>query len=84
MEILVYTVVGIALYLICDRLLVLLEQMHGERLPGRNVVFFVLIMVLSLSTFSFLRAMFAPEQGAQNDYQEQQPTDGRNQPAQTH
>lgn len=84
MEIILFTVVGIVLYLVCDRLLLALEQMHGEPLPGRNIIFFVLIMTLSLSVFSVLRTFLAPEQGAQHDYQEQQATDGGDQPSQSH
>ena len=84
MEILLFTAVGIVLYVVCDRLLVLLEKMHGEPLPQRNVVFFVLIMSLSLSAFSLLRTFFSVDEGTQYNNQEQQPTDGRDQPAQTH
>lgn len=84
MEIILFTVVGIVLYLACDRLLQALEKMHGEPLPGRNIVFFVLIMTLSLSAFSVLRTFLAPEEGAQDDYQEQQATDGGDQPTQSH
>ena len=84
MEILLFTAVGIVLYLVCDRLLVLLETMHGEPLPQRNVVFFVLIMALSLSTFSLLRTWFPASEGAQHNNQEQQSTDGRDQSSQAH
>ncbi len=75
MEILLFTAVGIVLYVVCDRLLVLLERMHGEPLPQRNVVFFVLILMLSLSTFSLLRTLLYTGEGAQYDHQEQQPAD---------
>lgn len=84
MEILLFTAVGIVLYVVCDRLLVLLENMHGEPLPQRNVVFFVLILTLSLSTFSLLRIWLYPGEGAQHDNQEQQPADRGNQAAQPH
>ena len=84
MEILLFTAVGIVLYVVCDRLLVLLEKMHGEPLPQRNVVFFVLIMALSLSTFSLLRTWFTGSEGAQHNNQEQQSTDGRDQSSQPH
>ena len=57
MEIILFTGVGIVLYLLCDRLLILLENMHGEPLPGRNVIFFVLILTLSLATFSLMSAL---------------------------
>ena len=84
MEILLFTAVGIVLYVVCDRLLVLLETMHGEPLPQRNVIFFVLIMTLSLSAFSLLRTLLPTSEGTQYNNQEQQATDGRDQPSQPH
>ena len=84
MEIVLFTLVGIALYLITDRLLVALEKMHGEPLPQRNVVFFVLILMLSLASFSILRGFLGAGQGAQYDNQEQQAPDGGDQPAEPH
>ncbi len=84
MEIALFTGVGIVLYLGCDRLLVFLEKVHGEPLPHRNVVFFVLILALTLSTFTLLRGFLPSEQGAQNNNQEQQAADGGNQAPQPH
>ena len=84
MEIILFTGVGIVLYLLCDRMLVLLEKMHGEPLPGRNIVFFVLILVLSLSTFSLMRTVLHPGESSQNNNQEQQTPDGGDQSAQPH
>ncbi len=84
MEIVIFTVVGIALYLISDRVLRALEKLHGEPLPQRNIIFFVLIMVLSLSTFSILDRLWGGGDGAQDNYQEQQSTDGGEQPPQAH
>ena len=84
MEIILFTGVGIVLYLLCDRLLVLLEKMHGEPLPGRNIVFFVLILALSLSTFSLMRILMPSGEGPENNNQEQQAPDGGHQPAQPH
>ena len=55
MEIILFTGIGIVLYLLCDRLLNLLEKMHGDVLPARNVIFFGLMLTLSLSTFSLMR-----------------------------
>jgi len=83
-EIALFTAVGIVLYVLCDRLLLLLEKMHGEPLPQRNVVFFVLILFLSLSTFSLLRILLYPGESAQDYNQEQQATDGGDQAAQPH
>lgn len=84
MEIILFTGVGIVLYLLCDRMLLLLERIHGEPIPGRNIVFFVLILTLSLSAFSLMRVLLHPDEGSQNNNQEQQATDGGHQPAQPH
>ena len=84
MEIILFTGVGIVLYLLCDRLLLMLEKMHGEPLPYRNAVFFVLILSLSMSAFSLMRVLLHPGEGAQYDKQEQQAPDSRDQPAQPH
>ena len=84
MEIILFTVVGIVLYLATGALLTLLERLHGDPLPQRNIVFFVIIMALSLPTFSVLRSLLGDGESPQHDYQEQQATDGRNQPPEAH
>ena len=84
MEIILFTVVGIALYLVTGQLLAVLEKMHGDPLPQRNIVFFVIILALSLPTFSMLRTLLGEGESAQHDYQEQQPTDGGNQSPEPH
>jgi len=75
-EIVLFTGVGILLYLASDRLLSFIEKIHGEALPQRNVIFFVLILSLSLGTFSIIRGLLATdlpasEESAQHDNQEQ-------------
>ena len=84
MEIVLFSVVGIALYVITTQVLSLLERLHGNPLPQRNIVFFVIILALSLPSFSLLRTFLGEGQGAQNDNQEQQATDGGDQPPQPH
>ncbi len=84
MEILLFTAVGILLYLVCDRLLLVLERMHGEPLPQRNIVFFVLILALTLSTFSLVRTFLFVGESTQNNYEEQQATERGDQPTQPH
>jgi hypothetical protein len=83
-EIVLFTVVGIALYLITGALLTLLEKVHGEPLPQRNIVFFVIVLTLSLSTFSVMRTLLADGESPQDNKQEQQATDGGNQPPEAH
>ena len=75
MEIVAFTVAGIILYFFSDWILNMLEKVHGEPLPQRNLVFFVLILVLSLSSFSVIRMLMQSSQGPQDYNQEQQTTD---------
>ena len=84
MEIVLFTVVGIALYLVTGALLALLERLHGDPLPQRNIIFFVIILALSLPTFSVMRNLLGAGESPQYDDQEQQATDGRNQPPEAH
>ena len=84
MEIVLFTGVGIVLYLVTDQLLRMLEKMHGDPLPQRNIIFFVIIVALSLPTFSIMRSLTGADESAQNDHQEQQATDGGNEPAEPH
>ena len=84
MEIILFTVVGIVLYGITGQLLAMMEKMHGNPLPQRNIVFFVIILALSLPAFSVLRSLLETDESSQYDYQEQQTTDGRNESAESH
>jgi len=84
MEIILFTGVGIVLYLVTGLLLSTLEKMHGEPLPQRNIIFFVIIMSLSLITFSIMDRLTGTGESPQNNNQEQQATDGGNQAAETH
>jgi hypothetical protein len=83
-EIIAFTVVGIGLYFFSDWALNMLEKVHGQPLPQRNIIFFVLIMTLALSSFSIIRTLMGASQGPQYDNQEQQATDSGDQPSQTH
>ncbi len=57
MEIILYTIVAVVLYLVADRILLFLEGLHGGILPYRSVVFFVIILVLALIVFNVLETM---------------------------
>ena len=81
MEIVAYTVAGIILYFFSDWVLNMLEKVHGEPLPQRNLVFFVLILTLSLSSFGLIRTLMPSGQGPEDHNQEQQATDGGDQPS---
>lgn len=84
MEIVLFTGVGIVLYLVTGQLLSMLEKMHGEPLPQRNIIFFVIIMALALPTFSIMDSLTGADESTQNNDQEQQTPDGGNQAAETH
>jgi hypothetical protein len=83
-EIVLFTGVGIVLYLITGQLLNALERLHGEHLPQRNIIFFVIIVALSLPTFSVMRSLTGTQQSPQNNDQKQQATDGGDQATESH
>jgi hypothetical protein len=55
-----FTLVAIGLYLVADRILDALERRAGRRFEQRSLVFFLLLLVLSLATFAVLRSFLAP------------------------
>ncbi len=54
-EIIYFTLAGVALYFISDMILEKIEIMRGERLPHRDIVFFVIILVLATVVFALLQ-----------------------------
>jgi hypothetical protein len=54
-EILLFTVVAIALYLLSDWILKQIETYKGRQLENRTLLFFVILMTLALSTFTLIR-----------------------------
>lgn len=56
MEAVYFTVAGILLYLLADRLLVFLERRAGRVFENRTLVFFVLLLSLALVTFAAIRS----------------------------
>ncbi len=51
MQILLYTVTAILLYVVSDWILVKLEQARGARFESRSLIFFGIILVLSIVVF---------------------------------
>ncbi len=64
MEMVLYTVIAVVLYLVSDRILSYLESMYGKVLPYRSVIFFVIILILAVSVFSVMESLMKPESGA--------------------
>lgn len=56
MEIVAYTAVAILLYLVSDWILRMIEAQMGRTLPQRSVIFFVILLVLALISFSLIRS----------------------------
>ena len=54
MAYLYYTVTAVILYLLSDWILNKIEQRAGKRLEYRSLVFFVIIMVLAVSSFEMI------------------------------
>lgn len=62
MEAILYTVTGIVLYLVADRLVLLIERRAGRVLEHRTLLFFALLLTLALVTFAAIR-QFLPAPG---------------------
>lgn len=56
MEIILFTVVAIVLYLVSDWLVQRIEIAAGRRLEHRTLLFFALIAVFAITTFTLLRS----------------------------
>jgi len=57
MEILLFTIVAIVLYLAADRILVAIEAARGGPFANRTVVFFLLLLGLAVPTFALIRSL---------------------------
>ncbi len=59
MEIVVFTLNAIVIYLFADWIIRAVEKKKGEVLKQRQVIFFVVFLSLALISFSVLRALLA-------------------------
>ena len=73
MAYLYYTVAAVLLYLLSDWILNKIEQRVGKRLEYRSVLFFAIIMVLALGSFSFIDILMTPPESSTQE--ETQTTD---------
>lgn len=55
MEILYFTLAGIALYFFADWVLDRVEHYRGARFENRSVIFFVIILVIALGAFQLIQ-----------------------------
>ena len=72
LQMLMYTVTAIALYVLSDRILVGLEKWRGKPFAARSIVFFVIIMVLSVSVFEGIQRFFSDVLPNGEEIQEEQ------------
>jgi predicted PurR-regulated permease PerM len=57
MEIVLFTVVAAALYLLTEQVLRAVERYRGEPLANRTLVFFVVILALALLSFELINRL---------------------------
>ena len=60
MEMVYFTVIGLGLYAVSDALLDFIERKRGKRFENRQVIFFVIILLLALITFELMDVMIRP------------------------
>ncbi len=58
MEIVVFTLNAIVIYLLSDWIVRMIERRRGEVLKQRQVVFFAVFLVLVILSFSILKKLF--------------------------
>lgn len=56
-DLIAYTLAGIMLYFGSDWILVQIENAAGRKFDNRNLIFFVIILILTLSSFAAIRLL---------------------------
>ena len=64
MEMVYFALVAIALYVVSDRIVNLIERRRGERLEHRSILFFVIIFVLAMLSFNLIERFTGDEKPA--------------------
>ena len=63
-EMILFTLNAILIYLLSDWLLKRIEASRGQVLPQRQIVFFVIFLLLALLSFTLLNQLLGPAVGA--------------------
>ncbi|MBF8292562.1 MAG: hypothetical protein HW392_1389 [Steroidobacteraceae bacterium] len=63
MEAVYYTITGVVLYLLADRMLRVIEARAGRIFEHRTLIFFVLLLSMALVTFAVIRRLLPPTIG---------------------
>jgi predicted PurR-regulated permease PerM len=82
MEMVIYTIAALILYGVSDYILNTIEIKLQRRLPNRSLVFFVIISVLAVTSFSIIQAIYPKSATVQtgDNTPVQQPTPANNVP----
>ena len=59
MDLVVFAINAVVIYLLADWIVRLLEKRQGKLMAQRQVVFFVVFLLLALISFSLIQAMLA-------------------------
>ncbi len=54
-QVLLFTVVAVGLYFLSDWVVRLIEARRGEPLPNRNLIYFLIIFGLSVTSFEIIQ-----------------------------
>jgi hypothetical protein len=57
MEMLLFTVVAVVLYIVADRALDALERRSGRRFEHRTLIFFAILLGLAMTAFALIRSL---------------------------
>jgi len=60
LEVIYYTLVAAGLYFMSDWVLDRIEVARGARFKNRNIIFFIIILVLAFCSFSFINYLVLP------------------------
>jgi len=71
MELIYYTLAALVLYGVSDYILNTIEVRMGKRLPNRSFIFLIIITILAMVSFTFIRTIFAPLESTQQTTQTQ-------------
>jgi hypothetical protein len=82
MQFVYFTVAGLFLYVAADWMLLRIEAMYGKTLPNRSLVFFGIILIMTMITFEGVNYLVPQENNAKKDAVEF-PADISNDPAPT-
>ena len=59
-ELILFTLNAVVIYLLSDWIVKLIERRQGKALKQRQVVFFVVFLVLAMTSFQLLQFLLAP------------------------